>query len=289
MYEIVTDSGCNLSHELIKKNNIYIVPLYLIVDGEPHANYLREEDEEKIKGFYESLRNKTPMSTSCVNQEVCEETFSKILDSGKDLLYISMSTGISASYMVASKILDELKLKYPNRKIYHVDSLCAALGQGLLVLSIADIRDRGGSVEEAYDFAENNKLKVCHLFTVETLTYLYRGGRVKKSAKLLADTLNIKPIMYANSNGYIAPLGKVFGRKMSLNSIAKRAAENIINPETQTLYIAHGDCIKDAEYLAARIKDKISVKEVAIQILDMVIGTHSGPGTIALFYYGNGR
>jgi DegV family protein with EDD domain len=235
------------------------------------------------------MREKVPMSTSCLSRENCEKTFGAVLDEGKDLVYIGFSSALSASYSIASGVLDELKVKYPDRKIYCCDSRSASLGQGRLVISAAEKRENGQGAAEVFDWVEANKLRLCHVFTVETLSYLYRGGRVKKTAYLLANTLNIKPVMFVDDEGRLTPSDKVFGRKKSLNALAQRCADTIVDPQNQTIYISHGDCIDDVDYLIARLKEHFPVVDPVINYVDLVIGTHSGPGTVALFYYGEER
>ena len=205
------------------------------------------------------MREKVPMTTSCVSRENCDKVFSEILRAGKDVLYIGFSSALSATYEVAAKSLEDLKTEFPERKIYYIDSLSASLGQGRLVTYAAERRQSGENIEQVCKWVENNKLKLNHLFTVDNLSYLYRGGRVKKSAYLLASTLNIKPVMHMDDEGRLTPIGKVFGRKTSLTNLAQRTAEAITNPENQTIYISHGDCIEDVEFLIAKLKEKVII------------------------------
>lgn len=289
MFEIVTDSCSNLSNELINQYNIHMIPMIYIVDGKERLSYSKDADID-LKSYYNMMRNKVPMSTSCVTKISCEEIFEPILKGGKDLLYIGFSSALSATFSVGDKLLQELKVKYPERKILAVDSLGASLGQGLLVTSVAKLRDEQNmDIFSAYDWAQDNKYKLCHLFTVDTLAYLYKGGRVKKSAYLLASTLNIKPVLNVDNGGNLCATGKVFGRKGALTNLVNRLTETIVNPEEQTIYIGHGDCIEDVEFVITKIKEKVKVKGFYINYIDLVIGTHSGPGTIAIFYYANNR
>ncbi len=284
-FEIVTDSSANLTDELIDKYGIHIIPLVYIVNGEEKLSYVKGEKTD-LKKYYGMMREKVPMTTSCASRENCERVFREILDAGNDLLYIGFSSALSATFDNAKATLDELKISYPDRKIYYVDSLGASMGQGRLVTYACERRENGESAEEVRTWVQDNRNKLVHLFTVDSLSYLYRGGRVKKSAYLLATTLNIKPVMHVDDEGRLIPIGKVFGRKTSLTDIAKRAAELIVEPENQTIYISHGDCIDDAEYLIAEIKKRVPVKDVVVNYVDLVVGTHSGPGTVALFFLG---
>ena len=287
-FEIVTDSSANLTDELIDKYGIHIIPLVYIVNGEEKLSYVKGEKTD-LKKYYGMMREKVPMTTSCASRENCERVFREILDAGKDLLYIGFSSALSATFDNAKATLDELKISYPDRKIYYVDSLGASMGQGRLVTYACERRENGESAEEVRTWVQDNRNKLVHLFTVDSLSYLYRGGRVKKSAYLLATTLNIKPVMHVDDEGRLIPIGKVFGRKTSLTDIAKRAAELIVEPENQTIYISHGDCIDDAEYLIAEIKKRVPIKDVVVNYVDLVVGTHSGPGTVALFFLGKNK
>ncbi len=287
-YEIVTDSSANLTDELIDEYGIRIIPLVYIIGGKEMLSYVKGEKQD-LKKYYDLMREKVPMTTSCVSRENCDKTFREILDAGKDLLYIGFSSALSATYENAKTTLEELKSAYPERKILYVDSLGASLGQGRLVTYACEKREAGENIEAVCKWVEDNRNKLVHLFTVENLAYLYRGGRVKKSAYLLASTFNIKPVMHVDDCGRLVPVGKVFGRKTSLADIAKRAAELIVEPENQTIYISHGDCLGDVEYLISEIKKRMTVKDIVVNYVDLVVGTHSGPGTVALFFLGKNK
>ena len=287
-FEIVTDSSANLTDELIDRYGIHIIPLVYIVNGEEKLSYVKGEKTD-LKKYYGMMREKVPMTTSCASRENCERVFEEILGSGKDLLYIGFSSALSATFDNAKATLNELTKKYKERKIFYVDSLGASMGEGRLVTYAAERREDGESIDDVCAWVEDNKNKLAHLFTVENLAYLYRGGRVKKSAYLLASTLNIKPVMHVDDMGRLIPIGKVFGRKKSLADIANRLAELIVEPEKQTIYISHGDCIEDVEFLISQIKERVTVKDFVINYVDLVVGTHSGPGTVAVFFLGKNK
>ncbi|MDR3319119.1 MAG: DegV family protein [Clostridiales bacterium] len=287
-FAIVTDSGANLTDGLIDRYELEVLSLVYIVDGAEMPGYVKGEKTD-LKHYYDLMRKKIAMSTSCVNKGDCEKLFEQLLGEGRDVLYIGFSSGLSATYQVAAEVLTGMKEKYPDRKIFSVDSLSASLGEGRLVTFAAEMREDGHDIENVRNWVEANKLKLCHLFTVETLSYLYRGGRVAKSAYMLAGALNIKPIMHVDDNGKLTSISKAIGRKGSISALATKTANSIVNPEIQTIYISHGDCIEDVDYFIEKLKEKICVKEIVVNYVDLVVGAHSGPGTLAVFFMGESR
>ena len=287
-FEIVTDTCSNLSDELIERYEINIIPMIYIVNGEERLSYVKTEKTD-LQKYYDMLRAKVPMTTSCIPRETCDEVFDGILSSGKDLIYMGFSSALSATCENARASLTDLQKKYPERKIYCIDTLSASLGQGRLVTYAAEHRESGEDIDTVAKWAEDNKKKIIHLFTVDTLSYLYRGGRVKKTSYLLASTFNIKPIMHVDDEGRLTAIGKVIGRKKSLDDLARRTAEEIVDPEKQTIYIGHGDCIEDVEFLISRLNERVKVKDIVVNYIDLVVGTHSGPGTVAIFFLGEKR
>ncbi|MDR0383702.1 MAG: DegV family protein [Christensenellaceae bacterium] len=280
-YEIITDTGANLSDEYILKNTIKIVPIFTIENG--------EEVTLTDKELYQKMRDGIHISTAAPSDTECKDIFEKVLKEGRDLLYLGFSSGLSATFSVSKRVLDELKQTYPNRQIYYVDSLSATLGQGRLFIEALKMRNAGGDIKTVYDWLLTNVPKSCHLFTVETLKYLHRGGRLNKSSYLIGSVLQIKPVMHVNNTGHLEPIGKVIGRRRSLNSIAEKVAESIEEPEKQTVYIVHGDCEEDAKYLAKQIENRIKVAGFEYSMLNALIGAHAGPGTIAVFFAGKQR
>ena len=284
-FEIVTDSCSSLSEEITEKYGLYTIPLVYRVNGEEKLGYVKGETPD-LKKFYDSMRDKTPMTTSCAPREECEKIFEEVLSAGKDLLYVGFSSALSVNFDMISGILAEFKEKYPERKIIAVDTHTGSLGEGALVIFAANLRENGENIESVAEKTENGKQKLVSLFTVENLAYLYRGGRLKKTTFLIASTLNIKPIIRADENGKLVPVGKVFGRKISLSNLAQRVADNIADAENATLYVAHADCPDDAEFLISKIKEKINVSNTVINYIDVVMGVHCGPGTVAVFFFG---
>ncbi len=283
-FVIFADSSVDLTPDWVEKYDLRIVSLRLFVNE-------KEEDESRLEthAFYERLRNGEVASTSAPNLEDYLHPMEKVLQAGQDILYIGFSTGLSSSFNTGKLAVDELAQKYPERKIYAVSSLCASTGHGLLVLLAAMKRENGASIEEVRDYAEETKWHLCHWFTVDDLMFLKRGGRISASTALVGTMLGIKPVLHVDNEGHLINMGKVRGRKASLNAIFDKAKETAIDPASQIMAICHGDCPEDADYLANRVKTELGVKEVIICPTGAVIGAHSGPGTLALFFLGTQR
>ena len=229
------------------------------------------------------------MTTSAINIEQMYSVMSEEIKEGRDVLYIGFSSGLSGSYNAGVQAARLLSDEYPERKIFTVDSLCASLGQGLLVYLCAKMRMEGKSIEEVRMFAEENKLNVCHWFTVDDLFFLKRGGRVSAATAVMGTMLSIKPVMHVDNKGRLVNVEKARGRKAALDALFSKMQATAIKPETQTCFICHGDCEEDAKYLANRMKNELGVPEVIIGYTGPVIGAHSGPGTMAIFYLGTER
>ncbi|MBQ9736734.1 MAG: DegV family protein [Clostridia bacterium] len=283
-YVIVTDSGSDLSATLAASLGVTVVPLTLQIGEES-----KFDGDLEPKAFYDLLRAKTVITTSAVNMDRFMEAFRPHLAAGKDLLYIGFSSGLSATYTAGRNAVEELRAEFPDRKIYAVDSLCASLGQGLLVAHAAKKRDGGASIEDVYAFLEENKLHLAHWFTVDDLFFLKRGGRVSAATAVLGTMLAIKPLMHVDNEGHLIRVSTVRGRRASIDAIFDKIAASAIAPEGQLYYICHGDCLDDAEYLAGKIRAAYPGVEVMIDYTGTVIGSHSGPGTLALFFLATER
>ena len=286
-YKIFTDCTADLTKEIIKEFDLTIIPLSYITNGCVYSYSAGSEKDAKT--FYDFLRDKQNLTTSCANAQTFIDYFEKELKNGNDVLYIGFSSGLSQTFNNALLAKEELLKKYPNRKIECVDSLLASLGQGLMVYSICLYRQEGATIEQAVERIKNTRQNVNSIFTVKTLANLVRGGRISKLTYAVGTAIDIKPTMYVSENGKLLSYGKVIGRKRSIFSIADKVAKTIINPETQTLFIAHGDCLEEAQYLAKLIESKIKVKNFVFNYIDPVIGVHSGPDTLAVFYFGVSR
>lgn len=288
-FQIFTDSCCNLPYSMIKSFGLKVLPLTFNIDGKQYHSFL-EGQEVDLKQFYQMMRDGKEVTTSLPNLHDAKEAFESVLESGKDVLYLGFSSGLSGTYESMNLILDDLKDKYPDRKIYAVDTLAAALGEGMLVYYASVMADEGASIEEVWEWVENNKLRAAHWFTVDDLMFLFRGGRVTRTAALAGTLLSIKPVMHVDDEGHLIPLAKVRSRKKSLGALVDHMKQTVTRPtDDQVIFITHGDCIEDAEYVEKLVRENFQIKDVVINILDPVIGAHSGPGTVALFYMGSER
>ena len=287
-FKIFTDTGSGLTKEIIEKFDIGIIALSFIKDGEIYDSHLIGT-EKYYKDFYQMLRNKDNLTTACANENSFIEAFEPYLKNGEDILYIGFSSGLSVTYSCAVKAIEQLKEKYSDRKILSVDSLLASFGQGLYVYNACMLQQEGKTIEEVKMALETSKQNLNSLFTVKTLSYLCRGGRVSKMSYAIGTVVDIKPLMYVNEEGKLLAYQKVIGRKRSIFSIADKVAKTITNAENQTVFISHGDCIEDAQLLAKLISDRVKVKGFMFNYIDPVIAVHSGPETLAVFYYGLNR
>lgn len=287
-YVIVTDSSADLSVQMAEKAGVQVLPLRFTVGGKTYYNW-PDNREMDPKVFYRMLREGEVATTAAVNISQYLDMLEPILQSGTDVLVLSFSSGLSATYDSSRLAAEELREKYPQRKIFAVDTLCASLGQGLLVWHAAQLKDQGKSIEEVRDWVEENKLHLCHQFTVDDLHFLKRGGRISATTAVVGTMLKIKPVLHVNDGGKLVNIGKARGRKASLKALVDRMEETAIDPAGQTVFISHGDCMEDAEYVAGLVKERMGVQDVRINYVGPVIGAHSGPGTLALFYLGTER
>lgn len=290
-FEIVTDSCCNLVEDMIDEFGLHILPLTFMVDGEDavYQSYLKGEKTD-LKQFYTMMREGKVFKTSLPNLVESEALFRGILEQGRDLIYLAFSSGLSGTYQALSLICAQLQEEYPERKVYVVDTLAASGGQGLLVWHAVQHARAGETIDQVRDWVEKNKLHLAHWFTVDDLMFLFRGGRVSKTAAWAGTLLNIKPVLHVDDEGHLIPMEKVRGRKKSLNALVDHMEKSAIQPVAdQMVFITHGDCLDEAEYVAERVRERFGVKDVIINYVDPVIGSHSGPGTMALFFLANQR
>ena len=284
-YRIVTDTCCDFPMQMYADLNVSVVPLTLNFRGQEHNAF----SEEFLKDMYAGMRDGESGSTSAVNPDGWASVIEPSLQAGEDVLVMAFSSGLSTTYQSAVIAASELSEKYPDRKIRVVDTLCASLGQGLLVWYACKKRDEGMSLEDLTAWCEDNKMNLCHWFTVDDLMYLKRGGRVSAATALVGTMLQIKPVMHVDDEGHLVKVTTARGRKASLNALAAKMGETALPGANDTVFICHGDCMEDAQYLADRVKAKYGVKDVFIYYTGAVIGSHSGPGTMALFFLGNAR
>lgn len=282
-YIILSDSGTDLTPAIANELGIRIIDLMVIMDGEDP----KPDSAVDHKEFYAFLRNKKMARTSAVNPETFSEIMEQYIKDGKDVLYIGFSSGLSNTYNAGRIAAEELREKYPDAKILTSDSLCASLGQGMLVYLAAKKRLAGASIDEVHAWVEATKLHLCHQFTVDDLMFLKRGGRVSAATAAVGTMLGIKPVMHVDNDGHLIKVGTARGRRASIDALFDKTAATVT--EKDVMFICHGDCIDDANYLAERVRNELGVKEVIIGYTGVVIGSHSGPGTLAIFHIGTER
>jgi len=285
-YVIVTDSTSNLPEDMIDRYDIRILSLNYYVDGVEHKGYIKGE-RLNLAPFYAMMREKKEITTSLVSVGDAYKLLEEIFKAGMDYLYIGFSSGLSGTFHAVSMVTEELKEKYPKRKGYAVDSRAAALGEGLLVHYAVQNRENGMAIEDNAEWILNNRNNLCHWFTVDDLFFLKRGGRISAATAVVGTALSIKPVLHVDDDGHLIPMENVRGRKKSLDALVSHMQESIVEPDKQSIYISHGDCLKDAQYVADKVKKLYNVKEIVIRLLDPVIAAHSGPGTVALFFMGD--
>ena len=287
-YTIITDSSCDLPDSLVKELELEVLPLAFIMDGKTYRNY-PDNREMAPKDFYNKQREGSMATTNAVNVGEAADAMEDVLKRGEDVLVLAFSSGLSTtcnSFQIAAGDLAE---QYPDRKIFVVDTLCASLGQGMFVYQAARLRQAGRSIEEVRDWAEQNKLNQCHWFTVNDLFFLKKGGRVSAATAVVGTMLQIKPVMHVDNEGHLIKVDTARGRKASLNALVDKVGELADNPAAQTMFISNSDCQEDAQYVADQIKARYGTEEIIINSIGPVIGAHTGPGCVALFFTGKHR
>ena len=285
-YIIMTDSCCDLPTNLA--GGLEVLPLRLELKGREYRNYL-DGREIGFQAFYNQVRAGEMPVTSAVNVGEFEEAMRPVLESGRDILCLCFSSALSTTYQSAVIAAGELKESFPERTVYVVDSLCASMGQGLLVWLCAQEKERGKTLEELRDFAEETKGRVCHWFTVDDLNHLKRGGRVSAAAALFGTMLSVKPVLHVDDQGRLIPMEKCRGRRASLLALVDRMEKTAIDPANQTVFISHGDCRADVDFVAEEIRRRFGTKDIRVSYVGPVIGSHTGAGVVALFYLGTER
>lgn len=284
-YVIYTDSACDVTPATLKKWGVYSSSLTFQFDGES-KEYSNEE--MTVSKFYDKMRAGGIARTSAVNMGTFQMEFEKLLRKGNDILYLGFSSGLSATFNSAAMAAEQLRTKYPERKIITVDTLCASSGQALLIWQVLEQKKMGATIEEAAAFAENLKLHICHWVTVDDLVYLKRGGRISPTTALVGKALGIKPLICVDKDGKLESSGKVRGRKKAIISLADKYTENAAQPGS-TVFITHSDCREDAAELATLLKERHGVKTQLITDIGAVIGAHTGPGAIVFSFVGKTR
>ena len=287
-YVLITDSSADLSQEMVQELGVTVLPLSFTIQGKTYRNY-PDNREMDLPLFYDMLRAGELATTSAVNVAEYTQAVEPILQEGKDVLILAFSSGLSSTYQASVLAAGELREKYPDRKIYTVDTLCASLGQGLLVYLAAQEQRKGKSIEEVRDWAEETKLHLCHQFTVDDLHFLKRGGRISAATAVVGSMLQIKPVLHVDNEGHLINIGKARGRQASLKALVDKMEKTVTEEGRKTVFISHGDCRKDAVTVADMVRERFGTQDIRINFVGPVIGAHSGPGTLALFYLGTER
>ena len=285
---ILTDSSCDLPAAMAEEMQLEVLPLTVYVENDSYRNYL-DGREIGFKDFYQRLQTTNNVKTSAVNQAQFLEIIEPLAAAGSDVLYLGFSSGLSGTFNAGALAVNELSEKYPERKLYAVDTLCASLGQGLIVYLCWQQQQAGKSIDEVRDYAEHIKLNVCHWFTVDDLMFLKRGGRVSAATAIVGSMLSIKPVMHVDNEGHLIKVDTARGRNASIRALVAEMEKRGTDLAGQHIFISHGDCEEDAKYLASLVREKCGVKDVTINYVGPVIGAHSGPGTLALFFVGTER
>ena len=283
-YVLITDSTIDLPVKVLETLNIEVIPMTFVMDEKVFV-----DGSMSPKEFYESLRNKVMPATSQISPSVYAEQFSKFAKEGKDILYVCFSSGLSGTYNSALIAAKEVMNNYPECKIVVVDSLCASIGEGVLVYEIALKKNKGATLEELVDWAEKNKLNICHWFVVDDLKHLQRGGRVSQSVALLGSMMNIKPVLILDDVGKLKLVEKVRGKLKAADYMISQIEKHAKDVHLQTIYIVHGDCEEEAKDFENKIKEKLKVKNFVINNIGSMIGAHVGPGTLAVVFFGDKR
>ena len=287
-FVILTDSSADLTDELVRELGVQILPLSFTIQDKTYQNYPDNRDMAP-EDFYKLLRGGEMCTTSAVNVAAYHETLAPLLQAGTDVLVLAFSSGLSATYQSAKVAVEELSEQFPERRLLLVDTLSASLGQGLLVWYAAQRQKAGESIEAVRDWVEENKLNLCHWFTVDDLHFLKRGGRIGAATAVLGTMLHIKPVLHVDDEGHLISMSKARGRAAALTALVDEMEKTAVNPAEQTVFISHGDCLDDAMKVADDVKRRFGVKTVILGHVGPVIGAHSGPGTVALFFMGSKR
>jgi len=283
-YQIITDSCCDFTDAQLQALQVSCANLTVMYNGENHSNF---SDPTAVKAFYDELRGGVMATTAAANPDDWAHLMTAALREGRDVLAIAFSSGLSTTYQSAVIAAKDLQEEYPQRTIIVVDSLCAALGQGLLVHHACKKRDEGMSIRDLAAWLEENKYHICHWVTVDDLAHLKRGGRISATSAIVGSMLNIKPIIHVDNDGHLINTAKVRGRKVAMEYLVKKFSETCT--DFDTVFIGHGDCPEDAAALEAMLREKHPIKEVVTGYVGPVIGAHTGPGVLVVFFLGTQR
>lgn len=284
-FVITVNSTVDLPKEWLEERNVPVIPLRYTMDGETYEDM----NGLSYKEFFDKLRQGIMSVTSQVNPDEARAAFEPFLKEGKDILHLAFSSSLSGTCNSMRIAAEELKEEYPEAKIIVIDTLCACLGEAMLLYKALQQKKAGKTIEETAEWVEANKLHVCHNVTVDDLNHLHRGGRVSKATAVVGTMVKIKPIIHMDESGALQVIGKERGRKKSLNKIVDMAVEQSAGWDNDIIMITHGDCLEEAEYVAQLVREKMGVEEILINNIGTVIGSHTGPGVVAVFCMGNKR
>ena len=284
-FVITVNSTVDLPKEWLEERHVPVMPLKYTIDGETYPDM----DGLSAKEFFQKLREGHMSVTSQINPDEAREMLEPIVKEGKDILHLAFSSGLSGTYNSMRIAAEELSEEYPDAKIVVIDTLCACMGEGLLLHKTLQLKEQGKTLDEIAAWVEENKLHICHNVTVDDLNHLYRGGRISKTAAVLGTLVQVKPIIHVDNDGKLQVIGKERGRRKSLNKIVDMSVEQAKGWENDLVMITHGDCLEDAQYVEKRVKEKMGVENVLINNIGTVIGSHTGPGVVAVFCMGNKR
>lgn len=286
-FVITTDSSSDLPVSWLQEHGVESISLSYILDEVAYGG----QNELDPKDFYDLMRSGKMPTTNACNPEDAKDLFLRHVEQGEEVLHLAFSSGLSASCNNTRLAADEVMEEHPGAKVVVVDTLAASLGEGLLVYYAVKMRDQGATLEETVQWLEENRLHLCHEFTVDDLFHLHRGGRVSKAVAIVGTLINVKPVMHVDDEGHLTPVCNARGRKKSLNKLVEHMAERMADYDgvNDTVFISHGDSLQDAEYVAGLVREKFGIQDILINYVSPTIGAHSGPGTIALFYMGSHR
>ena len=284
-YIITSDTTCDLPESYTNEHEIEIIPLYYNMEGVVYGDEINLSPSE----FYAHMRRGKMPTTMACNPEAVEKCFRKYLDKGLDVLHIAFSSALSSSYNTAAVIARDLSEEYKDNKVIVIDSKCASMGEGLYVYKAVCNRDNNMSIDENAAWLEENKSHFCHQFTVDDLHHLHRGGRVSKATAIIGTMINVKPVLHVDDEGQLISLSNVRGRKKALNTLVDNMERECKNYKNDIVFISHGDCLDDAQYVAELIKKQLCIQNFMINYVCPTVGAHSGPGTLALFFMGEKR
>ena len=287
-YKIITDSCANLTDSQIEEYGVEILSLKYYIDDTAYESYIKGEKID-YSNVYRILREKGKITTSLANRDDCDKAILPVLEAGEDALILAFSSGLSGTCQNIINSAEDYREMFPDRKIIVVDTLAASMGEGLLVHYAVELQKQGKTMEEVAQWVEDNKLKLCHTFTLDDLFFLKRGGRLSGTSAIVGSLMNIKPLMHVANDGKLYVTGKARGRKAAMNHLIDSVGEKGVDLENQVIFLVHGDCEDEAKIIGEEVKKRYNVKDVIYNCLDPVIVSHSGPGTLAIFFLGNER